>query len=96
MSYSQNIFYNQSFIPCNAENDNAAAEAGIAQINIDGKAIKSGTHGKCCHIPGDTEGSSKSGPHLFYAGGGNVRYTANGSAVASTTHAIRSLRAMNL
>ena len=49
MSYAYNTFYEQAHIPCIPADDNALAEAGTGQVNIDGKLIQGGFRmdGKC-------------------------------------------------
>lgn len=110
MSYSHNNFYDQAYIPCNAADENAAAETGIGQVNIDGKVIKGGINiNDTCYfggvsVPGkgystgkhnNSGGNSNGGNSIFYAGGGGVPYT-NGYASATNTHTIRALRANRL
>lgn len=49
MSSSYNTFYEQAYIPCVQSSENAIAEAGTGQVNVDGRLIRAGIriNGKC-------------------------------------------------
>jgi hypothetical protein len=111
MSALYNTWYEQAVIPCPASHEHADAEAGIGQVNVDGKVIKGGIKlGGVCHfggvstptggyvtgVKGGGGGIPSDGGHsMFYMGGGVAR-SGNGYVTANTTHAIRRARSNHL
>ena len=93
MSSTYNSFYEQSYIPCSASHENAAAESGIGTANVDGKIIKAGQmiNGQCRH-GGDPKGTGT----IIYMGGGSLRYLSGGVGTADSANVARLLRAQHL
>ena len=104
MSSSYNTFYEQAYIPCADPDDNAPAEAGICQMNVDGRCIRGGVsvNGVCSYGTPTTPGRGISsggnpGTQVFsIANPRNVQYSTAGSGSATNVNTVRALRANGL
>lgn len=88
MSSQYNTFYEMSYIPCNRPAEHKMLEEGKGQVNVDGVTVSGGTVlDGTYHAPKNT---------IMYAGGFGLSGISQGSAVATTTFAIRAARANHL
>lgn len=100
MSSQYNTFYEMAHVPCSSAEDQAALEAGTAQVNVDGQAIYGGFNIEGNKLAGGSVskgGTYKAGnQHIIYMGGFGARYAVNRNAAASNVHTVRAARATHL